>query len=278
MTGNAVTLRGATLRFGQHVIWEDLNLDIVPGECLAILGPNGAGKTTLLKVMLGLLPLSAGTITIDGRAPHRGSAQTGYVPQQREFDRDLPVRGRDLVQFGVDGHRRGLPFSRARRVDAVIAAVGALDYADAPIGLLSGGQQQRLRIAQALAGQPRLLLGDEPLLSLDPSSQQAVIALLDAYRREHGTTVVMVTHEIPPAAGFFDRVLYVAAGRWAAGTPDEVMTGQRLSALYGTHIDVIRVHDRIIVVGGEDAAGHHHLPAGDHVNPAGPAPGGRERR
>jgi ABC-type Mn2+/Zn2+ transport system ATPase subunit len=93
MTGNAVTLRGATLRFGQHVIWEDLGLDIVPGECLAILGPNGSGKTTLLKVMLGLLPLSAGTITIDGRAPHRGSAQTGYVPQQREFAPDLPIRG-----------------------------------------------------------------------------------------------------------------------------------------------------------------------------------------
>ena len=277
MTGNAVMLRGATLRFGQHVIWEDLDLDIAPGECLAILGPNGAGKSTLLKVMLGLLPLSGGTITIDGRAPRRGSAQTGYVPQQRDFDRDLPIRGRDLVQFGVDGHRRGLPFSRTRGVDAVIAAVGAQDYADAPIGLLSG-QQQRLRIAQALAGQPRLLLCDEPLLSLDPSSAESVIALLDTYRREHGTTVVMVTHEIPPAAGFFDRVLYVAAGRWAAGTPEEVMTGQRLSALYGTHIDVIRVHDRIIVVGGEDAAGHHHLRPGDHVHPAGPAPGGQERR
>jgi len=278
MTGNAVTLRGATLRFGQRVIWEDLDLDIASGECLAVLGPNGAGKTTLLKVLLGLLPLSGGTITIDGRAPRRGSAQTGYVPQQRDFDPDLPIRGRDLVQFGVDGHRRGLPFTRGRQVDAVIAAVGALDYADAPIGLLSGGQQQRLRIAQALAGQPRLLLCDEPLLSLDPSSAESVIALLDAYRREHGTTVVMVTHEIPPAAGFFDRVLYVAAGRWAAGTPEEVMTGQRLSALYGTHIDVIRVHDRIIVVGGEDAAGHHHLPRGDHVKPAGPPPGGEERR
>jgi zinc/manganese transport system ATP-binding protein len=182
MTGNggaAVALRGATLRFGQHVIWEDLGLDIAPGECLAVLGPNGSGKTTLLKMLLGLLPLSAGTVTIDGRTPRRGSAQAGYVPQQRDFDRDLPIRGRDLVQFGVDGHRRGLPFTRARQVDAVIAAVGAQDYADAPVGLLSGGQQQRLRIAQALAGRPRLLLlCDEPLLSLDPASQESVTALL----------------------------------------------------------------------------------------------------
>jgi zinc/manganese transport system ATP-binding protein len=83
MTGNAVALRGATLRFGRHVIWQDLDLDVAPGQCLAVLGPNGAGKTTLLKVLLGLLPLSGGTITIDGRPPRRGSAQTGYIPQQR---------------------------------------------------------------------------------------------------------------------------------------------------------------------------------------------------
>jgi zinc/manganese transport system ATP-binding protein len=258
--GAAVALRGAALRFGHHVIWDGLDLDIAPGQCLAVLGPNGAGKTTLLKVLLGLVPLSAGTVTIDGRPPRRGSAQTGYVPQQRDFDRDLPIRGRDLVQFGVDGHRRGLPFTRARQVDAAIEAVGAQDYADAPAGLLSGGQQQRLRIAQALAGGPRLLLCDEPLLSLDPSSQHSVTTRLNDYRREHGTTVVFVTHEITPVAGFVDRVLYVAGGRWAVGTPDQVMTTQALSALYGTHIDVIRVHGRIVVVGGDDPAGHHRPP------------------
>jgi len=274
--GAAVALRGATLRFGHHVIWENLDLDIAPGECLAILGPNGAGKTTLLKVLLGLLPLSAGTVTIDGQAPRRGSAQTGYVPQQRDFDRDLPIRGRDLVQFGVDGHRLGLPLTRARQVDAAIEAVGAEDYADAPVGLLSGGQQQRLRIAQALAGRPRLLLCDEPLLSLDPASQHSVTTLLNAYHREHGTTVVFVTHEITPVASFVDRVLYVAGGHWAAGTPDAVMTTQRLSALYGTHIDVIRVHGRIVVIGGDDPAGHHHLPGSDHIHHAGHDHGAQE--
>ena len=117
------------------------------------------------------------------------------------------------------------------------------------------------------------------LLALDPSSQQSVIALLNRYRHEHGTTVVFVTHEITPVAGFVDRVLYVADGRWSAGTLDAVMTTQRLSALYGTHIDVIRVHGRIIVVGGDDPAGHHHLPDGDHTrraghNSAGRPPGG----
>ena len=177
--GAAIALRGATMRFGHHVVWENLDLDVAPGQCLAILGPNGAGKSTLLKVLLGLLPLSGGTITVDGRPPGHGSAEAGYVAQQRVFDPDLPVRGRDLVQFGIDGQRRGLPRTRARQVDPVIQAVGAQAYADVPIGLLSGGQQQRLRIAQALAGGPRLLLCDEPLLSLDPAAQEEIVAVID---------------------------------------------------------------------------------------------------
>lgn len=260
--GAAIALRGATVRFGHHVIWENLDLDVAPGECLAILGPNGAGKSTLLKVLLGLLPLSAGTITMDGRRPGRGSAEAGYVAQQRVFDPGLPIRGRDLVQFGVDGHRRGLPRTRARQVDPAIEAVGAQSYADVPIGLLSGGQQQRLRIAQALAGGPRLLLCDEPLLSLDPAAQEDIVAVIDRHRREHGTTVVYVTHEITPIADVVGQVLYVAAGRWAAGPPGTVLTTQSLSALYGTHIDVIRVHGHIVIIGGDSAGGDTHHPHG----------------
>ena len=248
--GARLTLRGATVRFGHHVVWENLDLDVAPGQCLAILGPNGAGKSTLLKVLLGLLPLSAGTVTVDGRPPGHGSAEAGYVAQQRVFDPDLPIRGRDLVQFGIDGQRRGLPRTRARQVNPAIQAVGAQAYADVPIGLLSGGQQQRLRIAQALAGGPRLLLCDEPLLSLDPAAQEEIVAVIDGHRREHGTTVVYVTHEITPIADVVDQVLYVTAGRWAAGSPGTVLTTQRLSALYGTHIDVIHVHDRVVIVGG----------------------------
>ena len=258
-----MALRDATLRLGQQVIWADLNLDVAPGECLVILGPNGAGKTTLLKVMLGLLKLSAGTITVDGRPPGRGSATAGYVAQQRMFDPGLPIRGRDLVQFGVDGHRPGLPRTRARQVDPAIEAVGAQGYGDAPVGLLSGGQQQRLRIAQALVGRPRLLLCDEPLTSLDPPAQAEIVAVIDAHRREHGSTVVYVTHEITPVADVADQVLYVAAGRWAAGPAGTVLTTEVLSTLYGTHIDVIRVHGQIVILGGDGAgAPPHHPPEG----------------
>jgi zinc/manganese transport system ATP-binding protein len=250
-------LRGAAIRFGGRTLWEDLDLELHPGEFLAVLGPNGAGKTTLLKVLLGLTELSAGTATVAGLPPREGRERISYVPQLRAFHRGFPLRGRDLVRLGFSGPRQE---ARAA-VDRALAAVGATEYADAPIGRLSGGEQQRLRIAQALLEHPPLLLCDEPLLSLDPSHQAEVTALLDRRRREDGTAVVFVTHEINPVLPYVDRVLYLAGGRWAIGSPDEVFSSERLSALYGTRIDVVRVRDRIVVLGadGEVEACHHHV-------------------
>ncbi|WP_375499142.1 metal ABC transporter ATP-binding protein [uncultured Jatrophihabitans sp.] len=252
-----VRLRGASVRFGARTLWGDLDLDVAAGEFVAVLGPNGSGKTTLLKVLLGLQGLAAGSVEVCGRVPHRGSDLVGYIPQQKAFDRDVPMRGRDLVRLGRDGHRWGIGRAdRATRdaVEHVIAEVGAQSYADAPLGTLSGGEQQRLRIAQALLGDPRLLLCDEPLLSLDLQRQHSTSALIDEQRRKTGTSVVFVTHEINPILPFVDRVLYLVGARWAVGTPDEVMTTQRLSALYGTQIDVLRIRDRIVVVGAPDSA------------------------
>jgi zinc/manganese transport system ATP-binding protein len=262
----AIQLQGAALRFGDRTLWGDLTLEVAPGEFLAVLGPNGSGKTSLLKVLLGLQALSAGTVEVAGRTPRRGSSVVGYIPQQRAFDRHLPLRGRDLVRLGLDGHRWGVGLSRRHArslVDSAIESVGAEEYADAPIGLLSGGEQQRLRIAQALLGDPQVLLCDEPLLSLDLQHQQAVSALIDARRRAADTAVVFVSHEVNPILPMVDRVLYLVGGRWAVGTPDEVMTGDRLSDLYGTEVDVLRVRGRIVVVGAPDDAhaekgGHHH--------------------
>jgi zinc/manganese transport system ATP-binding protein len=264
----AIRLTGAALRFGDRSLWGDLTLEVSPGEFLAVLGPNGSGKTSLLKVLLGLQQLSSGTVEVCGRTPRRGSSLVGYIPQQKSFDRDLPVRGRDLVRLGLDGHRWGvgLPHHGARAaVAAAVDAVGAAGYADRPIGLLSGGEQQRLRIAQALLGDPRVLLCDEPLLSLDLQHQQAITALIDERRRRADTAVVFVSHEVNPILPIVDRVLYLVGGRWAVGTPDEVMTSARLSNLYGTDVDVFRVHGRIVVIGAPDAAhgehgGQHHHP------------------
>ena len=275
----AISLRGADLQLGGRQLWSGLDLDVAPGEFLAVLGPNGAGKTSLLKVLLGLLPLSAGEALVAGRPPHRGSDLVGYVPQQKGFDADLGARGRDLVALGTMGHRYGRFWPHRdvrRRVDEAIASVGATGYGNAPVGRLSGGEQQRLRIAQALISDPTVLLCDEPLLSLDLNHQRAVLELIDGRRRAARTAVVMVTHEINPVLPLVDRILYLVGGRWATGTPDEVMTGERLSDLYGTQVDVVRVRERIIVVGGSESlpseissadALHSHDHSHDHSHP-----------
>ncbi|MGH3983715.1 MAG: metal ABC transporter ATP-binding protein [Pseudonocardiaceae bacterium] len=248
----AVRLRGARLAYGPRMLWDSLDLDVAPGEFLAVLGPNGSGKTSLLRVLLGVQPLSAGSAQIHGRPVHRGLRTVGYIPQQRAMDPTLTLRGRDLVGLGLDGHRWGfgLPSARRRaRVRAALDAVGAGHYADVPVGLLSGGEQQRLRVAQALIGDPDVLLCDEPLLSLDLAHQQVVSELIDARRRTAGTAVLFVTHEINPVLPAVDRVLYLVDGRFRIGTPDEVMNSATLSQLYDTDVEVIKVRGRLLVIG-----------------------------
>lgn len=258
----AVSLRGARVSFGDRTLWDGLDLDVAPGEFVTVLGPNGSGKTTLVRVLLGLLPLTAGEVRIAGRPPRRGSPGIGYVPQQKALDPDLPLRGRDLVGLGLDGHRFGIGFrgrrERRERVDAALAAVGGTPYADAPVGRLSGGEQQRLRVAQALVGGPDVLLCDEPLLSLDLSHQRTVTRLIDERRRAAGTSVLFVTHEINPVLPLVDRVLYLVNGRFRIGPPEEVMTSEVLSELYRTEVDVLRVRGRLVVVGAEDHGEHCH--------------------
>ena len=268
MPNPAVRFEGVTLEYGARRIWSDLSLDVAPGAFVAILGPNGSGKTSLLRAILGLVAPSSGRVEILGHAPHRGDPDIGYVPQHSSFDPDLPFRGRDLVQLGVDGHRWGIGWpdaARKSRVDRAVAAVDAEGYAEAPIGRLSGGEQQRLRIAQALVGDPRILLCDEPLANLDLRYQQTITALIAGWRERTAGTVLFVTHDVNPVLGVVDQVLFVVNGRWAAGTPDEVLTSDRMSALYGSHVDVVRVHGRIVVVGESTESGFnieepHHVP------------------
>jgi zinc/manganese transport system ATP-binding protein len=260
-----IRLTAATLGYGRRTLWKELNLTVQPGEFITILGPNGTGKTSLLKVLLGLQQLQKGSVHILNEPPKRGNPHIGYIPQQKAFDPDLPIRGRDLVHFGLDGHRYGFGRHKAEgveRVAKVIQEVGAQAYADLPIGLLSGGEQQRLRIAQSLLAKPSLLLCDEPLLSLDIKQQEAISELIDSYRRQFNTAVMFVTHDINPVLDMVDRVLYLVDGKWLVGTPKEVLTSQSLSELYGAPIDVLHVRDRLIVVNtreGEGLNGQHHV-------------------
>ncbi len=270
----AVRLESARLSFGDRTLWDGLDLTVARGEFVAVLGPNGSGKTSLLKVLLGQLGLSSGTARIAGSPARAGNPDIGYVPQQKTIDAGVQLRGVDLVGLGVDGHRWGLGLryraERKRKVAAAIADVGAEHFAYAPLESMSGGEQQRLRVAQALVGDPKVLLCDEPLLSLDLANQRLVAELIDRRRRTHDTAVLFVTHEINPILPLVDRVLYLVDGRFRIGTPEEVMTSAVLSQLYRTEVDVLRVRGRLVVVGTGDtmdalgtAGGHCHGPAGD---------------
>ena len=250
----------AALHRGDRELWSGLDLTVEPGEFIAVLGPSGSGKTTLLRSILGLQPLSSGTIRVAGEPVHRGNARIGYIPQQRSLAPDTSMRARDLVALGVHGSRFGFPIPHRgdrAKVDRLLEAVGASHFAERRVGLLSGGEQQRLRVGQALADEPALLLCDEPLSNLDLANQVGVTDIIDRQRRERGAAVLFVTHDINPILGRVDRILYIAGGRFLLGTPEEVLQTRVLSDLYGTPVFVLRAGDRLVVVGVPDAEPHH---------------------
>jgi zinc/manganese transport system ATP-binding protein len=256
----AVQLERAQARIDGHVVWSEVSVDVGAGQFVAILGPNGAGKTTLLRVLLGELPLAAGTASVLSREPGARKREIGYLPQRRLLDAGMRIRGVDLVRLGLDGARWGFPLrpSRSERVEEVLALVGAAQEARRPIGELSGGEQQRLLIAQALVSRPALLILDEPLDGLDLPNQAAVAALLARVCRGQGVTVLLVAHDVNPLLSYLDGVVYFGAGGALAGAPREVITGPTLSRLYGVPIEVLEASDgRRVVVGLPEAPARH---------------------
>ena len=275
MSASLLRLDEVGVRLGGREILNDVSFSIGAGEFTGLIGPNGAGKTTLLRVILGLQPVTGGSVLIDGEPRAARDASIGYVPQKLSIEPDMPLRVRDVVSLGVDGHKFGIRLpSRARRelVDDMLTAVGAQRYANARVGELSGGEQQRVMIAHALISRPRLLLLDEPLANLDISSEQGIVSVLARLARAERIAVLLSAHDMNPLMPVMDRIVYVAGGRVAVGRTDEVVKTEVLSRLYGQHVDVIRVHGRILVVAApQGATGTEKVEGIDHDQA--PAPG-----
>jgi zinc/manganese transport system ATP-binding protein len=265
---NVVELDHASIGIGGHTVLDVASFAIEPGEFVGVLGPNGAGKTTLMRAILGLLAPSAGSLRVFGGKPLRGNPAIGYLPQLRTVLPDLRLRGLDFIASSMHGERWGLPhLKRADRamIDDTLALVGARDLADRALAAMSGGERQRLLLAQALIGEPRLLLLDEPLISLDARHQEVAIAVVRKVCRERGVTVLFSAHELNQLLGTLDRVLYLGNGRAVLGTVDEVITAPVLSRLYGTDIHVVRVEGHIFVMSrGRDVEHGAHQHEHDH--------------
>lgn len=247
----AIACEDVTLALGGRTVLEGVSFTIREGEFIGLLGPNGAGKTTLMRAVLGLVSPVRGTIRVLGALPARGNPAIGYLPQAQSTIAGMRLSAWQFVGAAYGGYRLGLPFlgKHARRdVVRALEMVGAAGLARRSLGRLSGGERQRLLLAQALLGRPKLLLLDEPLISLDPSHQSAVVALVKTLQQNLGIAVLFSAHEINPLLGALDRVLYLGGQQAALGTVDEVITGPVLSRLYGTAIDVVHLQGRIFVM------------------------------
>jgi zinc/manganese transport system ATP-binding protein len=250
---SAVEIEAVTLVLGGRPILRDVSLAIRQGEFIGVLGPNGSGKTTLMRAILGLIPPASGRIRVLGQRARRGNPLIGYMPQVPGEVASNRLIGWDYVASVVRGHRFGLPLLDAagrREVAWALDMVGARELARRPLAEISGGERQRLLLAQTLIGHPRLLLLDEPMISLDPSHQQAVVELAKSLQTELGIAVLFSAHELNPLLATLDRVLYLGGGYAALGTVAEVVTGPVLSRLYGAPIEVVRVGGRIFVMSG----------------------------
>ncbi len=257
--------------YNARMVLNHINLSMRQGELVGIIGPNGAGKSTLLRSIAGLIRPQAGTISFPALETstgphHRKMMNIGYVPQRFDIDPDLPLRARDLVGLGFDGHRWGMPLPNRLRQEAVDKALGLVNaqaFAEAPAGRLSGGQLQRILIAQAMVSEPPLLLLDEPLASLDLQSADAIVEVVDRVAHQTGVTVLLVTHDMNPLLRAMDRITYVVNGNAVIGSVKDVVTKDVLGFLYGYEVDVIEVRGRILVVGDDapvDLSGGLHHP------------------
>jgi zinc/manganese transport system ATP-binding protein len=272
----AITFDNATLALGGRTVLSAVSFAIEEGEFVGVLGANGSGKTTLMRATLGLVPPRAGTIKVMGRPATRGNPAVGYMPQVRGAVDGLRISGWDFVASAAGGHRWGLPHlssAEQRDVEWALDVVDATDLARRALIELSGGERQRLLLSQALLGRPRLLLLDEPLISLDPTHQRGVVELVRRIQKELSIAVLFSAHELNPLLNTIDKVLYLGNGHAVLGTVDEVITGPVLSRLYGSEIEVVRLGGRVFVMAGEfdlerdahrhEGEGHDHGKSGN---------------
>jgi zinc/manganese transport system ATP-binding protein len=267
---SAIHAERLEVRYRNQLVWKDASFDVQPGEFVAVIGPNGAGKTTLFRLLLGLHHPASGQLNVLGSAPRRGNPRIGYVPQRHTIDKDTHLECDKLVRLAYPGTRWGpgrrfapLPWgprfnfrAESDAAERALADVGALELSYKSLGSLSGGELQRVFLAEALVGNPDMLLLDEPLSNLDLRRSRELVETIHGLVQARGVTTLLVAHDINPMIKCLDKVIYIANGKVATGRPSDVLTSESLTSLYGVRVEVL--HDsrgNIVIVGGEDDRG-----------------------
>lgn len=270
--GFALSLSHVSVRLGDRLALEDVSLDVVHGAFVGLLGPNGSGKSTLLRAALGILPLAAGEVRIDGRQPQDARDLFSYLPQRQRVELETPLKAWDVVMMGRLRHTGWLGRPSPQDVEAVAWAfetVQMSDRRDSPIGQLSFGQQQRIFMARALSQQGNLVLLDEPMNGVDPQTQDLFVELLDSFHHE-GKTIVMATHDLNMAACICDTLCILNRRLIAFGPISETFRPEILREAYGTHLHFVQVsaegHAEVL----EDV--HHHQEAAESSHAPGAHP------
>ena len=231
---NPIQIRNLSVTYRTEPALWNVDVDFPEGKMIAIVGPNGAGKSTLIKAIMGLVPVTAGKVSVYGKSYSKQRSKVAYVPQRGSVDWDFPTDALDVVEMGLYGKLGWLrrPNSQTReKARECLAKVGLEDYADRQIGQLSGGQQQRVFVARALAQDPQIYLMDEPLNGVDAVTEDTILSILENLKKE-GKTIVMVHHDLQTVDKYFDWVVMLNRSLVATGPIKQVFTKGNLDRTY----------------------------------------------
>ncbi len=248
---NIIETTGLGLYLNGCEVLRDIDMEVLPGDMVAIIGPNGAGKTTLMRIFLGMLKPSRGRVKVLGVYPDRLGKkrdEIGYMPQRPMHKKNFPLSVLDVVAMGaVTSSSLGRPFTRNQREWAreALEQVGLGEESNRPFSQLSGGQQQRTFLARSLCRKPGLLLLDEPNAGLDLPTQSRFFQLLKKLQQEEGLTVVMVSHDLAAVAGFVDKLLCINKTMHVHGSPRDVLSSPGLEDAYRCEFEVFFGRKRV---------------------------------
>jgi zinc transport system ATP-binding protein len=241
----AIEINNLIIKLNGREVLKDINLSLSEGQFIGIVGPNGGGKTTLLRAILGLMKPTSGEIRIFGRPPEevlKTGCMFGYLPQILKVNPDFPIRVIDVVMMGRYG-RVGIlrwPGEKDRKkAIEYLSMMGVEELRNVPFGQLSGGQQQRASIARALAGEPKILILDEPNTGIDVIGQGDFYHLLKGLQKRFGITILMASHDIGTIPAYVDEIACLNYTFHYHGNPLGALNETVLTELYGKNVDVL---------------------------------------